>query len=341
MPRALCVFLATALTLAPVLVQAQSLQALVGQWMSAPSAGSVAFRLDSGGNCAVDTIEGICHVGADTITMRNANGALSYSYRVQGDTLTFSGGDLDRPVVFKRTAMAPPPPASPPAPAFSRPAAMPPPPPAFGGQHPILGRWVGQRGELVVATDGTLSLNGEPASRWQIQGRTLIVNSPDGSILNVPFDVAGNTLTAVVEGEQLRFQRQAGAPPPTAAGGRPPGAFGGGGGGGQELVGTWCYLGSVNALGGGRMSQRCINLRPDGGYTYQTETSTSTIYGGTSSAGSDSGTWRLQGGILYANSRREGPLQFRLEKRNHPRNGDPMICLDGDCYVTATQRRPW
>lgn len=341
MPRILlCAFLATIAILAPAAGWSQSLQALVGQWVSAPAAGSVAFKLDSGGNCSVDTIQGLCHVGADSITMRNANGVLNYTYRVQGDTLTFSGGDLDRPVVFQRVGLAPIPPA--PSPGFGRNTVTPAPLPPPSGQHPILGRWMGQRGELVVATDGTLSLNGEPASRWQIQGRTLIVNSPDGSILNVPFDVSGNTLTAVVDGEQLRFQRQAGAAPATAAMARPPQAFGGlGGGTGQELIGTWCYMANVNAQGGGRMSQRCFNLNPNGSYTYQAEGSTSTIYGGTASASADAGTWRVQGGILYATSRREGPLQFRLEKRNHPRTGDPMICLDGDCYVTATQRRPW
>jgi hypothetical protein len=84
-----------------------------------------------------------------------------------------------------------------------------------------------------------------------------------------------------------------------------------------------------------------MTLNPNGTYSYRAEANTSTIFGGSSSASADSGTWRLQGNTLYANSNSRGPQQFRLEKRNHPRNRDPMICLDGDCYVTATQRRPW
>jgi hypothetical protein len=30
------------------------------------------------------------------------------------------------------------------------------------------------------------------------------------------------------------------------------------------------------------------------------------------------------------------------EKRNHPKNKrDPMICLNGECYVTFSNKPPW
>lgn len=337
--------LALCLLVAPP-AAAQGLSALVGQWIARSADGETAFRIDPEGNCAVDQIQGICHVSASTVTMRNAQGALTYTYRVDGRTLTFTGGDLDRPVTFQR--IAGPPPAAPApqrqaAPPFSPPPAQPPVFAPAGQQHPVVGRWTGPRGELVVATDGTLSLNGEPPSRWQVQGGNLVVENSEG-LLFVPFTVRGNTLTTLVNGEQLNFQRVAGAVPQTARGARPPfGGIGGGGhaGSGQELVGTWCYMANVNAIGGGRMSQRCFTLHPNGTYTYNAESSTSTAFGGTASRASDSGTWQLRGGTLHANSRNEGPLQYQLVKRNHPRTGDPMLCLDGDCYVTATQRRPW
>ncbi len=30
-----------------------------------------------------------------------------------------------------------------------------------------------------------------------------------------------------------------------------------------------------------------------------------------------------------------------LSRRNHPRTGDPMLCLDDLCFVTYHQRPPW
>ena len=34
-------------------------------------------------------------------------------------------------------------------------------------------------------------------------------------------------------------------------------------------------------------------------------------------------------------------LVLPLILRTHPKTGDPMIIVDGDAYVTATQRPPW
>jgi hypothetical protein len=331
-------------------VLAQGLDALVGQWVSQQGE-QVTFRLAPSGDCGVDRIEGVCHVGGDTITMRNANGVLSYTYRLQGGTLTFSGGDLDRPVVFRRVvAAAPPPPSAQPQPGAG----------AFGRNQPrptssLVGRWSGARGELVIAQDGTLSLNGEPASAWQVQGTNIAVTDSQGTML-VPYQLQGNTLSVVVQGEPMTFQRLAGVPPGTARVAQVPqepqspfpGVIPGipappapAYGGGQELVGTWRYMANVTAQGGGRMSQSCFTLNPNYTYSFRADTSTSTAYGGTSSAASDSGSWQLRDITLIANSRSRGVRQYLLEKRNHPRTGDPMICLSGDCYVTATQRRPW
>lgn len=336
--------------------QAQFVPAdMIGRWEARDPAGTTTFVLEPNGNCGVDTVLGVCEVGASIITMRNVNGALTYNYRLQDNTLVFSGGDLDKPLNFARISRAPPPPQSAgrtqPAQPWRNPDAVTTPsqtftPPAFvnpdfSGQHPVVGRWTGPKGELVVASDGTLSLNGEPPARWQIQGNNLVLSRSSGTAY-VPFQVQGNVLTAVSDGEQLIFQRLSGPVPRTARGSGATGGLGGGGhGGGQELVGTWCYVSNINAQGGGRYSGRCFTLNPNGSYTYRSETNTSTAFGGTSSSGSDSGTWRLQGNVLHANSNRQGPQQYNLQKRNHPRNGDPMLCLDGDCYVTQTQRQPW
>ena len=103
------------------------------------------------------------------------------------------------------------------------------------------------------------------------------------------------------------------------------------------LCGRWSYLSS----GTGRMTTRYIVLYENGTYEHYGESSTSGPNGSTASNSADSGTWRLQGNILIVNSRQAGPLQLTLILRNHPKTGDPMIIIDGDAYVTETQRPRW
>jgi hypothetical protein len=93
-------------------------------------------------------------------------------------------------------------------------------------------------------------------------------------------------------------------------------------------------------------SSRCITLYADGTYYYTENSSrsvnTDAVSGGTASQGEDRGTWSVLGDRIYYHSRANGDGSYKLEKRNHPKNvNDPMIVLDGEPYVTTTQRAPW
>jgi hypothetical protein len=103
------------------------------------------------------------------------------------------------------------------------------------------------------------------------------------------------------------------------------------------LCGTWVKM----STGSGYSSSQSITLYENGTYESSGESSTSGANGSTAGQSGDSGTWRLQGDQIIANSRSEGPMQFTLILRNHPKTGDPMIVLDGDAYVTASPRQPW
>jgi hypothetical protein len=86
----------------------------------------------------------------------------------------------------------------------------------------------------------------------------------------------------------------------------------------------------------------CIELRADGTYTYNAESSRSVSAGSTASQSSDAGRWSYKGGQLIAQSRSGQTRTYSLEKRNHPKNKrDPMICLDGACYVTFYNKPAW
>ena len=89
------------------------------------------------------------------------------------------------------------------------------------------------------------------------------------------------------------------------------------------------------------MSDECFTLYPNGTYEYARETSSSNPLGGSASQAADSGTWSATETTITAHSRSQGTNVYPLEKRNHPKTGDPMLCLDGRCFVTYTQRPAW
>ena len=60
-----------------------------------------------------------------------------------------------------------------------------------------------------------------------------------------------------------------------------------------------------------------------------------------SSRSSDEGTWTATATTITAYSKKEGVTTYTLEKKNHPKTGDPMLCLDGKCFTTAFQKPPW
>lgn len=118
-------------------------------------------------------------------------------------------------------------------------------------------------------------------------------------------------------------------------------------GNGQELVGKWCNMSQFTANNrGGSSRMECFQLNPDGTYTYAYEGSMSAnapgISGGTASQSSDAGRWTYRGDQLTAHSRNGKVATYTLEKRNHPKNKrDPMICLNGTCFVTYYNKPAW
>lgn len=63
--------------------------------------------------------------------------------------------------------------------------------------------------------------------------------------------------------------------------------------------------------------------------------------GGTNQQSQDAGTWSVNGQYIIAQSDNGQRYQYQLELKNHPKNRDPMICLDGECYVSYFQKAPW
>ena len=214
----------------------------------------------------------------------------------------------------------------------------------------ILGQWRGTLdGEAIaleLRADGSGALDGTTI-RWQQFGNQLLVEM-EGEVLAYTVQQSGDTLTVSggdLEGS-LTMSRggkaaiaKSGVPTPTPPAANREGMD-------PSMVGQWCYVSSFSAnAGGGSQTSRCFELRADGRYAFQSENSMSAYapgaWGGTTSSAADSGRWSVSGGSIVAQSDSGQVQRYALEKRNHPRNRDPMLCLDGDCYVTQFQKAPW
>ena len=218
-------------------------------------------------------------------------------------------------------------------------------------QSPLLGTWsIAIDGQPLVVTfenGGTGKVNGQPM-KWQTFGPLLFVQEQGKQAVSYSFQVQGDklnvsggdlngvaTLTRGTAAADAAKKQAAVAPaakgPGTAAGGN-----------GQELVGKWCKMSTFSANSGGSQRSTCFELRADGTYLYQHESSMSATTGATASQSADAGRWKVAGNQLTAQSRSGSVNTYTLEKRNHPKNKrDPMICLNGECYVTFYNKPAW
>jgi len=190
----------------------------------------------------------------------------------------------------------------------------------------IVGYWRNATGYAKFNADGTGTIDGQDG-RYQIRGDQITLMGAQGQV-TLPFSVEGDRLTLMVGGNAVVLNR---AKEETGAGSVH-----------MELVGKWCWMSQTNATNGGaRQSNRCITLNANGTYQYAGLTDSYNPYGGATSQSSDSGTWSATDTTLTARSASGRVTVYRLEKRNHPKNKDPMIVLNGDTFVTYYNKPPW
>ncbi len=199
----------------------------------------------------------------------------------------------------------------------------------------LIGKWTSSEAKIEFFEDGSMTINGDKFS-YAVVGKIIVVETDQGQ-LEFPFTLKGNTLTVMVESRKVVYTRsskdvnsEVAQPQTNSPGSTEP-----------ELVGKWCYMSNVQANDGGRMSNICFTLNGDGTYEYYSETSSSNPNGGTSSQSSDSGRWSATATTLTARSISGETKNYTLEKRNHPKTGDPMLVVEGDAFVTAYQKSPW
>jgi len=203
----------------------------------------------------------------------------------------------------------------------------------------------GQPLVVVFEANGTGKANGKPM-KWQALGKLLFVQQQGEPAESYSFEMkdgklslAGGDLSSVVVFSRGTAAAEAAARKKATKSAKAPSASPGGA---QDLVGKWCKVSTFTANSGGSSRSTCFELKADGSYTYRHEGSMSAQSGATASQSADAGRWKVSGSQLVAQSQRGTVNTYALEKRNHPKNKrDPMICLDGECYVTFYNKPPW
>ena len=263
---------------------------------------------------------------ANKLSIVQAGVTTIYTYTLNGNSLSLSGGDLEGTIAFSRKGSVQSPVIAQ-VPAQDNANANP-----TNGN--IVGVWSGNGETIEFKSDGQCNYLGNIFPYEVSQGQ-ITLTTLQGKVI-FGYSVKENQLILSSNGQQVVYVRggntSAGNAQNNSVVGKVP----------QELVGQWCYMNNNQ----NSSTNRCITLNADGTYIYNSESSRSVstpdLYGGTSSQGADSGTWYVQGDRIYYNSKTQGQGSYRLEKRNHPKNvNDPMIVLDGEAYVTATLKAPW
>lgn len=202
-------------------------------------------------------------------------------------------------------------------------------------KNPLLGRWKSVEAVIEIRADGTITINDEKYT-YKVKNTVITVSDAEGS-LAFPYVLDGDTLTVDYQGRDVVYTRVKGKEAGAAAGSAATLSEGVV----PEFVGKWCYMSNLTSSNS-YMSSRCFVLHQNGTYEYSAESSSSGAYGSTAGQSYDSGRWTATRTTLTAYSNKNGKIVYPIELRNHPKNkNDPMIVVDGDAYVSATQRRPW
>lgn len=206
----------------------------------------------------------------------------------------------------------------------------------------LIGQWQGQvegqRLSLQFNADGTGKLNDE-AIQYATQANLLMIQTQNGT---TAYQFSWQNKQLIVQGGNLvtplMLQRSKHIENNKAATGAKANT--------NFLVGKWCLVKSFSAnAGGGSSSNQCFVLEANGRYRYDDERSMDAygggMWGGKSSHSSDTGQWTATQDSMTAQSDNGSTIRYQMQLKNHPKNNEPMICLEGDCYVTYYQRASW
>jgi len=306
--------------LLPCTAEAQN-GSVIGNWQNKQFGYSMDLQLNKDGTGIFEGESLRYVVKGNLLIITIGEETTAYEFNQNGNRLALAGGDLDGLVTFLK---APPSPVSKPQAEVNQ---------SIGTtSRELIGLWSGSGDMIEFKADGKCVYGGN-AFTYKVSQGHIIIDTKTGNVI-FEYAIDRGSLILIANGQRSTYSRPAGSEPQqlTFSAKRNP----------QELVGQWCYMNMTSQS----QTSRCITFYADGTYVYASENARSVntpeLSGGTASQNGDKGIWYVEGDRIYYDSPTAGTGFYHLEKRNHPKNvNDPMIVLDGEPYVTTTQRQPW
>ena len=298
---------------------------IYGTWHNNTFGYQMTLILNADGSGEFDGEEIKFTIQSNSLSITQEGIKTNYTFNLQNNSLTISGGDLDQPITFIRNGASV-------TPRQDQSTSN-------KNSDALIGIWSNYGESLEFKMNNQCVYLGQTYP-YLLSGKEITLQTAQGNVI-MAYTITGNELSLTINGQNFVYLRG-------NAGANNSGTNNSGSGNknlDMSLVGKWCYVNVTSTNSGGTSSQECITLNANGTYEYFTERSmsvnTNTLGGGTASQGSDQGTWWIVGDRIHYTSQTQGQGSYQLQKRNHPKNGDPMIVLDGTTYVTYYQKSPW
>lgn len=316
---------------------------LTGTWVNKDFGYDMKLQLSDNGKGIFEDEAITYTVVGSKINMKFEEETIAYNFKLSGNTLTLSGGDLDNPVSFTKNGSS----SSSSTKSNISTTTTKNSEEKSSKTDKLIGKWTTEGADIEFKPNGKGIYNGNPFT-YTVNGNTLTSTDNTGTntfffmFLGESLSMSGAGINVVLTKGHKGYKAEttnnttannAGSSNSVA------------GGIDQSIVGKWCWVKASGNTQASSSSSKCININGNGTYTYSAEGSISGYgggyYGGSSSQSADNGTWKVVGNKIHVNSRSQGFQILSFEKRNHPKNGDPMIVIDGDTYVTYNQRPSW
>jgi hypothetical protein len=308
---------------------------ITGIWQNTQFGYQMTLMLNENGTGEFDGESITYKAQAGKMQITQAGQTTSYSYSLQANSLTLSGGDLDAAITLTRSGSN----QNTNGNQVVNQGTVTQPTTGSSTNAALIGVWTGHGETIEFKSNGQCIYLGN-AFQYQVSSGHITLITAQGNAL-IAYSVNGNQLNMTVNGQNFTYMKD-GATGANTSGAN---AISSSGKVAMELVGKWCWTNVNSTNSGGSSSSTCIVLNANGAYEYASErsmdTNTNAFWAGTSSQSNDAGIWWVEGDRIFYNSRTRGQGSYLLQKMNHPKTGDPMIVLDGEAYVTFFQKQPW
>jgi hypothetical protein len=204
--------------------------AVTGVWEykdPAVAANSITFTLNPDGTGKVDDDAVTYTVSGNTIKIVTGGETVAYTFKIDGDTMTVAGGDLDKPTPFtrknatpkkglgakiKNMAAADPAKTEAPKPDDAKTDTPPAQPKAAAAPAGPVGTWQSADGDQMEIRADALVYRGVtiPAT---LTAQSLKINA-NGQTVECPFEITGDAMNITIGGQALALKRVGGGGPP-------------------------------------------------------------------------------------------------------------------------------